>query len=356
MNGKTGYGGLAAALALSRIFTEATALPGESVEYGMQRFTVTVMSFLIAGAAYIPLLIAVKRSGGSSPVSVIAGRSKLLSGFIGVLVSVMLLFCAMETGLRSHYYASSTVFDSAPSLYFYVFTGAALLFAVHKGLEASSRTAVIVSAGLVLLMLLISAALLPVIRLNRLYPSLTDDPGTLYAQTSREFSLNCELLIFMALCGRVNGRSCRTVPLYLGVSCLALMIMTFLYFTVFGRLTPLLSLPFYTLSSVSDITLLHRINGIDAMIWVMAGILRLAFAAFAFREIVRECFTRGKAADVAALVFAAVSLGSAELFTVYPELYSISSRMMSSGMPLLLTAVIIPSLALACGAGKEKGT
>ncbi len=353
MNGRTGYGGLAAALALSRIFAEAACLPGGSAGYGMQRFTVTVLSFLVLGAAYIPLLISLRRSGGSSPVAVIAGRSKLLSGFVGVIFSVLLLFCGAETGLRSHYYAAATVFDAAPSVYFCVLTGAALLFAVHKGLEASTRTAVFVAAGLGVLMLLMFAALLPDIRLNRLYPSLADEPERLLSDTAAEFSQNCELLIFAALCGRVSGKSGRTVPLYLGASCLALLFMTFMYNTVFGRLTDLLSLPFYTLSSVSDITLLHRINGIDAMVWVMAGILRLTLAALAFREVVRECFARGRAADISALVFAAAALALSELFTAHPEYFAAPARLMSSGVPLLAAAVLLPLLSLVCG-GKER--
>ena len=343
-------------LILSRVFAEATSLPGESISYGMQRFTVTVLSFLLTAAAYLPLAAAVSRSGGSSPVVVIADRSKLLSGFLGVLISVFLLFCAAGTGLRSQYYASSTVFDSAPSLYFYFFTGAALLFAVYKGLEVSSRAATAVAAVLAFLLLLMICALLGDIRLNRLYPVLTDDTAGLAGDVIREFSKNSEYLVFAVLCGNVSGKksSCTvTVPIYLGVSCAAVLLMTFLYNTVFGRLASRLSFPFYTLSTISDITLLHRINGIDTAVWVMAGILRLALYALAFGSVVRSCFAGERAAKIAAMVFAALSLGLSALFTAYPELYEPIRRAGASGIPLAAAAIMIPAAALLCGIGRK---
>ena len=348
INNKIGIGGAAVLLALSRIFTEASPLPNESIEYGMQRFTAVALSFLAALAAYLPLLLVLERTGGRSPLEAVASRSKLLSGFIGVIFSVYLLFCAAETGLRSYYYTSGTVFDSAPATYFYIFVGAALLFAVRCGLEAVSRTGMIVSALFAALMLLIVFSLLREIRLERLYPVLAEEPERLPADTVREFSRSAEYLVFAALCGNIGGKRTKTVPVYLGVSCGAILLMTFLYNTVFGKLTTRLTFPFYTLSSISDTALLHRINGIDVIVWVMAGLIRLALFAFAFRAVVRDCFGGGRAADISAFVFCAASLIMSEIFTANPALYEPMKRICSSGIPLTAVAVILPAAVLVC--------
>ncbi|MBR5088197.1 MAG: GerAB/ArcD/ProY family transporter [Ruminiclostridium sp.] len=358
INDKIGAGGFAAMLALSRIFTEATALPGETVQYGMQRFTVILLSFLLTAALYVPLAAVCGRDAERSPLETIAGGSRLLAGFTGTILSLCLLTSAAETGLRSHYYASSTVFDSAPSLYFYILTGAAVLFAVRRGMEASSRTAVITAAILAALLILIAAALSQDIHTDRLYPALADNTETLWSETVREFSLNCEYLIFAVLCGKVSGKRLYTLPAYLGASCTVLLMMTFMYNTVFGRLTSRLEFPFYTLSSISDITLLHRINGIDVTVWVMAGMLKLASLAFAFGRVVTACFTggkdNGKAAGIAALIFPAAALGLSELFTAYPELYEPVKRVRISGVSLLFVGLFIPAAAFILGMKSRK--
>ena len=353
INKRIGAGGAAVLFALSRIFTEASPLPSESTEYGMQRFTVVTLAFLTTFVSYLPLLIVLDRTDGRSPLEAVASRSKLLSGFIGVIFSVFLLFCAAETGLRSYYYTSGTVFDSAPASYFYIFVGAALLFAVYCGLEAVSRTGMIVSALFAALILLIVWSLLREIRTERLYPVLADDPAHLAADTVREFSRSVEYLVFAALCGSITDKRTKAVPIYLGVSCGAILLMTFLYDTVFGKLTSRLIFPFYTLSSISDTALMHRINGIDVIVWVMAGLIRLALFAFAFRAVVRDCFGSEKAAGIAAYVFCATALIMSELFTAYPALYEPMKRICGSGIPLAAIAVILPAAVFVC-TGKRK--
>lgn len=354
INDRISTGSMAVLLALLRVFTEATALPGTNVGYGMQRFTVIVLSFLLTAAVYLPLTAVLKRTGGEPPLSVISAKSKLLSGFTGVMLSGYLIYCAAETGLRSHYYTSSTVFDSAPSLYFYIFAGAALIFAVYKGTEASSRTACISAVGLMLLLVLILLALIPDIRTDRLYPAFTDTPETLMTDVIHEFSLNGEYLVFLLMCGHVRGRRAFAVPVYLGVSCGVLLMMTFLYDTVFGHLTSALDFPFYTLSSLSDITLLHRINGIDVMVWSAAGILRMAFFALSFRETVRTCFAGEKASLAAAILFCIASLALAELFTAYPAQFEPLHKVSLSGIPLIFVALFVPLAAFICTLGRKE--
>lgn len=353
INDKMNAGGFAAVLVLSRLFTEATALPFENVRYGMQRFTVIILSFLLTAAAYLPLAAVLKRCGGTSPLAAVAEKSKLLSGFTGVIVSVMLLFCAAETGLRAGGYASETLFDSAPPVYFCVFTGAVLLFAVHKGTETSARAGTVVAAILGMLLLLIFIALFRDIETDRLYPALADNADTLMSEVMKEFSLNSEYLVFALLCGRTNGKRLSVIPLYLGISCGAMLFMTFLYNTVFGMLVSGLKLPFYTLSSISDIAVLHRINGIDTAVWIMAGILRTAFFTFAFRETVRTCFAGKRAAQIAAFVFAALSVGLSELFSAYPQVYIPIERIKSTGLPLAAVMIFIPAAAFLCTAGRK---
>lgn len=345
MRDKTGSRELALSLAVSRIFAEAASLPDEFRTYGMQRFTVIVLSFALSAVLCVPLYLVMRRTDGGL-FGENTSRNNALPAFLGSLFSVYLLYSAAETGLRAHYYTSSTIFDAAPSEYFYLFIGAALLFAVYKGIEPTVRAAVIAAGLFAVFMLIISAALVPDIDFDRLYPALTDDPGSLPAQVLRETALNCELPVFAVLGGSVRDRRGSVIPAYLGISCAVLLLMTFLSTTVFGELVSKLDLPFYSLSSVADITVLHRINGIDVMLWEMAGIIRLALIALAFRGIAGACFARGKAADIAALVFAAAGIGLSELFTAFPALSEPVRALSATCLPLIAVTALIPPLTL----------
>ena len=342
---KTSAGGLAALLILSRIFTGAAGLPGDTAGYGMQRFTVTALSFLLAAVMYIPAIL-ISRRCGEDFLSIIARRSRLLAIVTAVPLSVYLMVCSAETGLRSHYYTSSTLFDGAPSFWLFIFTGAALVFAVSKGIEAVSRTGTIVCAMLLLLLLLITISVFPSVKTDRLYPALIDESSSFMPEVIKEFSLNSEAVVFALLCGRVRSRAYRTIPLYLGISLALMMFMIFLYNTVFGRYLSMLELPFYTLSSLSDISVIHRINALDVIIWIMASVIKLAVYALAFGEAVISCGFTEKTARISSFVFALTSVGAAWYLTGAPELIGIPLAICGTGAPLVLLAVIAPSAAL----------
>ena len=334
-----------AVLILLRVFSEATSLPGEYKYYGMQRFTVVAVSFVMAAAAYIPLYCIAANLRYGAGIGVF-GRSSALRGFTGALLTVYMLFEAAGTGLRSHYYASSTVFDSAPSWYFYFFVGIAITAAVYTGLQATSRTGLIVFSGLILLFVLMTIALAPEIKTDRLYPAAIDDSGTFMGEVLKEFSLNSELLIFGILCESSGSGTKRVIPLYLGISCAMILFMTFLYNTVFGCLTSKLDYPFYTLSSVSDITLLHRINGIDVMVWVMAAVLKLSFYAFAFRGLMQSRVRSETALNIIASVFAVAALILSWVFTKMPEIFTPIKAFRDTGIPLLAASLLSVPAAL----------
>ncbi len=335
----------AAVLILLRVFSEATSLPGEYVYYGMQRFTVVAVSFAMTAAAYIPMyyVSANLRYGGDIGAF---SCNRALHGFMAALLTVYMLFEAAGTGLRAHYYASSTVFDSAPSWYFYVFTGIAMTAAIFAGTQAASRTGLIVFSGLLLLFVLMVAALAPEINTDRLYPAAIDDADNFAGEVLREFSLNSEFLIFGILCGSSGRGTKRVIPLYLGISCAMILFMTLLYNTVFGCLTSKLDYPFYTLSSVSDITLLHRINGIDVMVWVMAAVLKVTFYAFAFRGLMQSRIRSETALNIAASVFAAAALILSWVFTKMPELFTPIKAFCDTGVPLFAAALLTIPTAL----------
>lgn len=352
---RIGWGQMAVILAISRIFSEATAIPETTLEYGMQRYSVIILSFAMALAAYAPIYYISCRFPEKSFISLCAEVNRPTACILAAALTVGLLSAMSETFVRLKFYASSTIFDAAPAPLLFVIITLICLYALYKGIQATARTGVITAAGFVLLLGLTAAALFAHIRTDRVYIAFSERPEVFWDEVITEFSHNSEILIFASLGGRVRSKAARAIPLYLGISCLTLLIMTFLYNTVLGEYLGSVNFPFYTLSSLSDIALFQRLNGIDAMIWVMAAAVKLSLLAISVREIFRDSFGNKKAAFCTAAGSLIASAVFAYCLVSDIGVFEMLLGVRSTGIPLLVTAVTLPLAALAAMAvGKRK--
>ena len=170
MNDKIGWGQLGIVLALSRIFSEAANFPSDDINYGMQRFTVILLSYLLLIAVLIPVFMLVKREG-----AVFSLDDKWAAG----VVILYLILAAVSTCTRLQFYASSTIFDAAPPWLLIISVAVVCLYGIFKGLPAVLRTGVIVGAGFLVLLITVIIGISDDITLSYLYPALIDNPHSL---------------------------------------------------------------------------------------------------------------------------------------------------------------------------------
>lgn len=351
---KIGWGQLALVLVTSRVFSEATTISETNIQYGMQRYSVVILSFLLTAAAYIPLYILSKRFPEKGVIGAIGEKSPVTAKILGILLIVFILGAMAETFVGLHYYAASTVLEAAPSSLLHLIIFLVCLYALYKGLQATVRTGVLISAAFLGLLLLVLTALAPEIRLRSLYPAFADRPDTFVTELFAEFSKNTEAIIFASLFGRVRSGAGKSVITYLIISCAVLLTMTFLYNTVLGEYLTDVNFPFYTLASISDISVLQRLNGVDVIIWVMAAAVKLALFGAAVWEIITESFG-GKWAG---FITGGALLGAAALLSLLMASELSLLRLMlvvkNTGLPLIAAGTLIPLAALIMGLAKGK--
>ena len=120
---KIGWGQLGIVLALSRIFAEAANFPSDDINYGMQRFTVILLSYILLGIVLIPVYYLTKKE--LSPLSCSAcGKTG------AVVIIIYLVMASVSTTTRLQFYTSSTIFDAAPPWLLILFVSLYMLFCI----------------------------------------------------------------------------------------------------------------------------------------------------------------------------------------------------------------------------------
>lgn len=336
---KIGWGQLGIVLIISRIFAEAANFPSDDINYGMQRFTVIILSYLLLAVMLIPVFLIVR---GTDEKILGVTKNKLFA----LTLSAYLILAAISTMTRLQFYAASTIFNAAPPWLLIIFVSAVCLYGLLKGVSAVARTGVIIGGGFLLLLITVILGVFKDIRPEYLYPAITDNSKSLMGDILSELSKNAEAAVFAALFTAVRRDSIKSLFLYVSVSLSALILMTFLYNSVLGEYLDTTNFPFYTLSSLSDITVFQRLDGIDVVIWLMTAIIKLSLIINGIFVLIRNAFGKRKPALItAAAGLVTVSVFSL-IFSVNTSDFLVFSSLMETGLPLIISVFVVPLLLL----------
>lgn len=346
---KIGWGQLGIVLALSRIFAEAANFPSDDINYGMQRFTVIILSYILLTASVIPVYFLTSKRNGDNTDAVLI-RSKTAA----VIMIIYLIMAGISTATRLHFYASSTIFDAAPPWLIILFVSTVCLYGLFKGLPAVMRSGVIISVFFLLLLLAVIAGNADNVHLHYLYPAFSDNSSTLFSDVISEFSKNGELVIFAALCSDVRDKAFRSIFVYIPVSLSAQLLMTFLYNTILGEYLNVTSFPFYMLSALSDISLLQRLDGIDVIVWVMSAVIKLSLLVLSVYSVCRQVFKDRKSARITASLSLAVITITSICFSMNTNDFLIFAGILETGLPLIAAGIAAPLLSGAVYFKKRK--
>lgn len=352
---KIGWGQLGIVLALSRIFAEAANFPKDDIIYGMQRFTVIFLSLLLLGAVLTPVYVLLRKLPGENVFSAAAKKSPLASRILAVIYLAALLSMMITATVQLEFYASSTIFDSAPAWVVILFTLVVCLYGTVKGLPAVARTGVVIAGGFALLLILVVFGIAQNIHLHYLSPALAERPNRLIPEVLSEFSKNAEAAVFIALCGSVREKAHRSLVVYFALSFAALFFMTFLYNTVLGEYLDLTSFPFYRLASLSDVSLFQRLDGIDAAVWTTTAIIKLSLMTAAARAAVESAFGSRRGAWIAAVALLILSSVISVVLSGNTVDFLSVSRIPQTGILIFLAAALLPLAGVLLGLSAEKG-
>ena len=345
---------LAVLLVLSRFFTDAFDFRAVETGYSMQRFTVLAVSSVILFLLYLPLIFVAAKYPGESAFSLITRKSKALGWLCGLFISLWLLLNALSAIFSTGLYTTSTVLGEAPVFLLVLLPLAACTTAAWKGIQGSARSGLLFGAVFAAFILLMIFSVWDRFNWDWLYPAFLEEPELFLGQVLRQLGRNSEILCFAVLMEYVDKKPAYTVFWYIPVLMLLQMIKLLLQMLVLGPFLDSATFPFYTISSLSDIVLFQRLDGINVAVWWLMCIVRVSLALLCIRTV----FTRlagekaGRAAvltGAAAVAVFGLTLGESPELTLHIDDLSANWIVMSAG------GLLIPIIALIAAKTEKRG-
>ncbi|MBP3336302.1 MAG: GerAB/ArcD/ProY family transporter [Ruminiclostridium sp.] len=335
-----------------RLSAEMTTIPGEMFRYGTDRFIVILLAKLVVALLYLPVIAVTLKFRGDSVITATMRRNKAFGITAGVIMSVLLTMTAVQTVLSLQHYVTDTLLNNIVTVSGIAGITAAAVYGAAKGLSAVTRSSVFAAVIFGLLIFLIGVTMWDKTEPDHLYFSLANDRTYFFKSLISEISMNSEILIFAVITDELRRKPHRTVLYYLPILLILLELLNLLYNLILGPYMSKVEYPLYIIASLSDIVLFQRLDGIDAIVWLMCGIIKTALLIYCIGRIYAVCSKKPRtklALTVTGfLVFMlCIILGSDA------GIYDRMTDVMNSGIHILLGGVVVPLIVLAAGRKKQ---
>lgn len=339
---------LAIAFIVSRLTTEMIMIPGELIRYGSERFVAILVAKLAVLILYLPLLFLTVKFKGDNFLTAAIRRNRIYGIILGVLFGIVLLSVTVNSVLNLQLYITDTLIGEL-----LLISGTALIIAValygaYKGASSITRTAVFAVSVFAFLLLLIFVTMADKLDFSYLYPVFIEDGNYLFRAVISEISCNSEMLVFAVLCKNITDKPNRAVYYSLAVIFVILEIVNLLYNLIFGPYLNELEYPLYVISSLSDVVVFQRLDGIDAIVWLLCGIIKISLLFTSAGELYKTSLGKRKKGWFLA-IYGVLTLILCMLIGSDRRYYDALQMIIHSAIPLVFAGVVIPLAVLFTG-------
>lgn len=205
-----------------------------------------------------------------------------------------------------------------------------------------------------LLIFLIGITMWDKVNPDFIYPAFIEDGRYFVKCTLSEISMNSEILIFAVITDEIRSKPHKTVLYYLPLLLVILEFLNLLYNLILGPYMSKIEYPLYIIASLSDIVIFRRLDGIDAIVWLMCGIIKTALIIYCVGRIYSVC-SKKPDTKKAVVVYGAFIFMLCMVLGSDRTVYEHFSSVMSGGIHILLGGVAVPLTALVAGRKKQSG-
>lgn len=344
---------LATAFVASRLTTEMIMIPGELIRYGSDRFIAILIAKLMVLLLYLPLLLLTRKYKGDNFVSAAIRRNRIYGIILSIIFGVVLMSVTVNSVLNLQLYITDTLLGELLLISGVALITGASVYGAVKGVSAVTRTAVFGTSIFGFLIILIIITMSDKMDFSYLYPATIEDANYFFRAFVSEVSCNSEILIFAVLCKNIESKPNKTVYYSLAVIFVLLELVNLIYNLILGPYLNELEYPLYVISSLSDIVIFQRLDGIDAIVWLLCGIIKIALLFTSMKEIYTTASKKPKAVwfliIYALLVtFICMITGSDRRY------YDLLQTVLHTAVPLVIAGTVIPLLVLFTGKKKPQ--
>ena len=342
-------------LFLCRIFTFFTEIPGMIQSSGSSG---SLLGILLSGIlfllAMLPGFLLLRRRQGMGIIEAAYQKNTDLGVAFAAYFGLVSLIEAADNSLRFALFMNTAVYPEEHIWLFILLFIAAAIYVVWLGLEAAARFSGGVLALLILSMLLIAVSLAPRFDTTALASPFLNGGKDVLEGASMTLNETGELVLVLLFIPYLRGNVKKGYLWWTLSLIVTLTLISFLVLTTVGGYAVTQAFPLYAAARSARLFNLQRMDAVHMVIWTMMGFVKTVLFLF----IGHRCFcyilsrrTQRHLLLVLSGMVAIASLLLSQYFQVYEALY----RLFLSGIPLLVSIVILPLLLILLRSPKKEG-
>ncbi len=339
-------------LFLSRVFTALTYSPGmNQTVSGTAMLFGQLIGYGVVLLLFAPLVCMAKRYPERSLVMNVQALSDKGSLPIHFIYFAYLILLGINTLAQFQLFMINAIFQEASVWAILLPMLAVAVYAAYTGIEGIARSGFLLFVVFLVAFLFIILSSVPEISLIRLKPLEQDGISQVlrgaYGVVSRSVEL---VLLYLLLPYLQKGKLGKGILSLTFLSLAAFELIAFFLLTVLGDFSIGQTFPFYTLASMSGISIFQRMDALYMGIWVFVAFVRLSLLIFLATELLTMMlpirFDRRIKRNWALGLVAVLVLVLTLPVCYNRQLLTISYRISYAGILLLVLGAVIPLITL----------
>ncbi|MBC8569517.1 GerAB/ArcD/ProY family transporter [Zongyangia hominis] len=339
-------------LFLSRTFTIISYNPKQGTSFGA---TTTILGmvagFVLVFLLFLPGYALIRRNSlpGEAPDLSMCAAKALGKGSAVVDVIYFLFFAGVAgyTVANFELFITTAVYPHASQFLIVFLLILAACYGVYMGVESLSRISIVVFGFFFISMAFIFVALVPDIDWVNLkmpfWSGLEQGMTAFWGGVMDSVGRSVELAAVLYLAPHIIGDLKKGVLAWDAMFTVKFILVSVLIVGVLGQLGITQPFPFYTLTSMAEISIFQRLDSLHVSIWVLMGYVKTALFLFlsakSLSHMVPEKFRRHTP-----WVATAVALGFALLLSDNVRNLNLASLANGTGLPVLIAVFLIPGV------------
>lgn len=334
-------------LYLSRIFTALMYVPSAGgISSSNIIFFGMMFSVVIQGIILIPAIYVFKKT---KTKDILTCSYKVLNNAGGILVStiffIFMMFITLIFLLEFNIFMSNEIFSNAKIISFIIPIMTVSVYIANNKIQGLARMSSIIFIAFIISFLFIVIGSLDKIELLNIKPSIDSSISDFFTIALDGIGKNMELVALLLMIPYLNTNPKKTIFRYLILVLVIVEILAFLNMSVLGDFAGKQLFPFYSVATISQISIFQRLDALHMAIWVTLSVIKISLYLFLSNKCL--CNIIPKKYDKIGLLISGIIITILGLFLgnnvkILTSLYKI----ISSGALVIIPVLILPTILL----------
>lgn len=337
--GNIGAGQAVILLLVSRCYNMLNYIPAfDEKTDGMAILYGNLLAAVIQLLLLVPALLLYRKMEGQNVITAAYNVWKPLGWVFAFCYFLSSLAQLAGTFMGFEYFMVNAVYPNASAVFIIVTLSLTCFWCGRGGFEGIARAGAIVFVFLLLSLGFISAVSVASMDLYNFHPILSDPAAAIFRAALSNISKSSELYLLILMYPKIKGSVGKSSLGLIASAFLLLEITGLVLQGVLGEFALTQTFPYYTLASITDTSILQRLDSLHMMLWVFCAFIRCTLLVILSNYCIRMILPQKAHRFVLPVMFV-ISTGAAVLLAYSTEyLKALNTANSMGGVVALLTA------------------